>query len=170
MAHCTTPATRLRFTLAAWLAFGVAGCAAKAAEKPVTRQLEGTWELVSIHTRWPDGRVTEPWGAAPVGRLSYGADARMSALLMDAGRNQADGHDVPPDLLPHVASYYGTYSVDTSRRIVMHRVTASLRVNESGILERSYEMRGDTLILTADAIFQGAAVTHTLRWRRMGTP
>ena len=134
------------------------------------RQIVGTWELLSIHTRWPDGRVTEPWGAAPIGRLSYGADARISAQLMDARRNQADGRDAPPEFLPHVASYFGTYAVDTGRKVVTHQVIASIRQNESGVLERRYELRGDTLVLAADAVFEGAAVTHTLQWRRAGTP
>ena len=148
------------------LVFVAGGCGRGEAEDNVKSQLVGTWELLSIHTRWPDGRVTEPWGAAPVGRLSYGADQRMSAQLMDARRNQADGRQVSSDLLNSAASYYGTYSIDTSRRVVTHQVIASLRVNESGVLDRRYEMRGDTLILAADAIFEGEAVTHTLYWLR----
>jgi hypothetical protein len=152
--------------LAAWFAFALAACQAKAHTQPVEEPFVGTWELISIHTRWPDGRVTEPWGTAPIGRLTYDPDARMSAQLMDERRNQADGREVTPDVLSNVASYYGTYSIDTSRRVVIHRVAASLRQNESGIIERRYELRGDTLVLAADGVFQGAQVTHTLHWRR----
>jgi hypothetical protein len=128
--------------------------------------LEGVWELVSVTTRWPDGRVTEPWGAAPVGRLTYGADGRMSALLMDARRNQADGRAVAPEVQVSAAAYYGTYAVDRTRRIVTHQVAASLRASEAGAIERRYALRGDTLVLTADALYEGAPVTHTLVWRR----
>jgi hypothetical protein len=28
-----------------------------------TAALTGTWELVSVTTLWPDGHLTEPWGA-----------------------------------------------------------------------------------------------------------
>jgi len=67
---------------------------------------------VSVTTRWPDGRVTQPWGAAPVGRITYGADGRMATLLLiDARRNQADGRAVPAEVQASAAAYYGTYGV-----------------------------------------------------------
>jgi hypothetical protein len=128
--------------------------------------LVGVWELVSVTTRWPDGRVTEPWGAHPIGRLTYGPDGRMAALLMDGRRNQADGRAVPPELSTSAASYYGTFVVDTARRVVTHHVAASLRAAESGAIERRYELRDGTLILVAAAMYEGSPVTHTLVWRR----
>jgi hypothetical protein len=170
MTHRTTGAAHLCFALAACVTSVATGCSAKASENVAEEQFVGTWELLSLQTRWPDGRTTEPWGTAPIGRLSYGADENMSALVMDARRNQADGRQVPSELLPNVSSYYGTYSVDTSRHVVVHRVVASIRVSESGILERRFEMRGDTLVIAADAVLEGAAVTHTLRWVRATTP
>ena len=129
-------------------------------------QFVGTWELVSVATQWPDGRVTAPWGDAPIGRLSYGADGRMSAQLMDARRNQADGRPLVPDFAANAASYFGAFSVDTARRVVKHRVAASFRAAESGTLERAYELRGDSLILRAEATMDDQRVTHTLVWRR----
>jgi len=128
--------------------------------------LVGVWDLVSIKTRWPDGHITEPWGAAPVGRLTYGADGRMITLLMDARRNQADGRAVPAEAQANVAAYYGTYTVDSARHVVTHRVTASIRTSEAGAIERRYMRNGDTLVLVANALFQGANVTHTLVWHR----
>lgn len=128
--------------------------------------LVGVWDLVSVRTRWPDGRVTEPWGAAPVGRLSYGSDGRMITLLMDARRNEADGQVVPADVQASVAAYYGTYTVDSARQVVTHHVTASLRASEAGSIERRYTLNGDTLVLIAKALYEGSAVTHTLVWHR----
>ena len=160
--------TNRHLYLALWFAF--AACQPKVQVESSEAPFVGTWDLLSIHTRWPDGRVTEPWGSTPIGRLTYSADARMSAQLMDERRNQADGRDVVAEVLPNVASYYGTYSVDTGRRVVIHHVVASLRRNESGTLERRYELRGDTLVLAADALFQGAQVTHNLYWRRAAAP
>lgn len=128
--------------------------------------LVGVWNLVSVTTRWPDGRVTEPWGAAPVGRLTYGVDGRMATLLMDARRNQAAGNAVPAEVQANAAAYYGTYAVDPARHIVTHRVAASLRASEAGAIERRYTVRGDTLVLMADAVYEGAPVTHTLVWHR----
>jgi hypothetical protein len=127
----------------------------------------GVWDLVSVTTRWPDGRVTQPWGAAPIGRLTYGADGRMTALLMDARRNQADGRAVPGEVQASAAAYYGTYEVDPARHVVTHHVAASLRASEAGTLERRYTLSGDTLRLIAEAVYEGAPVTHTLVWRRV---
>jgi hypothetical protein len=90
----------------------------------------------------------------------------MTALLMDARRNLADGRPVPPELQGSAAAYYGTYAVDPARHVVTHHVTASLRASEAGTIERHYRLRDDTLILTADAVYEGALVTHTLVWRR----
>jgi len=157
---------RYRTALAIVFVLSTSACTHSEPTPPPEAQFVGTWDLVSVATRWPDGRVTAPWGDAPIGRLSYGADGRMSAQLMDARRNQADGRPLAPDFAANAASYFGAFSVDTVRRVVKHRVAASLRAVESGTLERGYELRGDSLILTAAATMDGQAVTHTLTWRR----
>ncbi|HEY4128994.1 MAG TPA: lipocalin-like domain-containing protein [Gemmatimonadaceae bacterium] len=129
--------------------------------------LTGVWDLVSVKTRWPDGHVTEPWGTAPVGRLAYGADGRMMTLLMDARRNQADGRVVPADVQASVAAYYGTYTVDSARHVVTHHVATSVRPSEAGTIERRYTVAADTLVLIANALYEGESVTHTLVWHRV---
>jgi hypothetical protein len=121
-------------------------------------------------TQWPDGQQTTPWGAAPVGRLSDGVDGRMTAVLMDAARNRAVGRTVPPELQANVASYFGGFAVDTARRVVRHRVTASIRAAESGVLERAYTFQGDSIVLRASGTLDGRSVTHTLVWRRETCP
>jgi hypothetical protein len=90
----------------------------------------------------------------------------MITLLMDARRNQADGHAVTADVQPNVAAYYGTYTVDSTRHVVIHHVATSVRASEAGAIERSYTLSGDTLWLIANAIYEGQAVTHTLVWHR----
>ena len=73
---------------------------------------------------------------------------------------------MPSELQASAAAYYGTYAVDPERHVVTHHVAASLRASEAGTIERRYTLRGDTLVLTADALYEGATVTHTLVWRR----
>jgi hypothetical protein len=133
---------------------------------PALEPFVGAWDLVSISTEWPDGRVTKVWGDHPVGRLTYGADGRMSALLMDGRRNQADGRDVPPEFQASAAGYFGTFTVDSNRRVVSHHVAASIRATESGTLERAYEFRDDHLALRAVGTIDGMQVTSTLVWKR----
>ena len=61
------------------------------------RPLLGTWKLQSFTTEYQDTRqTTEPLGAHPSGYLSYGADCRMSAILVGEGRKPPAG-DVPTD-------------------------------------------------------------------------
>jgi hypothetical protein len=110
--------------------------------------------------------MSKPWGEAPVGQLTYGTDGRMSALLMDARRNQANGQSAVSEVQANVASYYGSYVVDSTRHVVTHHVIASIRASEGGAIERSYALRNDTLVLTAAALYEGAPVTHTLVWSR----
>lgn len=128
--------------------------------------LVGTWELRSAEMRATDGSITAVWGADPVGRLVYDDQGRMFALLMPKARNQAAGQMVPEELQREVAGYYGTYVVDSEKRIVTHRVAVSLRSTESGELERAFTLQGGTLILTAHAVRASGAVTYVLTWQR----
>ena len=73
---------------------------------------------------------------------------------------------MPSELLASAAAYYGTEGVEPQRQVVTQPVAASFRASEAGTIERRYTLRGDTLVLTADALYEGATVTHTLVWRR----
>jgi hypothetical protein len=39
--------------------------------RPSPASLLGTWELVTFTSRQADGRVEEPWGPHPAGRIVY---------------------------------------------------------------------------------------------------
>ena len=126
----------------------------------------GTWDLVTLRAEWPDGNVSEPWGAHPFGRLVYDAEGRITAVLMHQDRNEASGRPSSPDLHAQMASYYGTYEVDAARTVVIHRVAASFRTNESGALERRYTFDDGRLVLAAPGVQAGVPVTYLLVWRR----
>jgi lipocalin-like protein len=126
----------------------------------------GTWDLVSVEARWPDGHITAPWGANPPGRLIYSKDGRMSALLMHEFRNQATRNEVAAALQNEAAGYFGTYTVDSARHIVSHHVEATLRSVESGTIDRSYEFKSGNLYLIAKATRDKLPVTYVLVWRR----
>lgn len=126
----------------------------------------GTWDLVSVEARWPDGHITAPWGVSPPGRLIYTNDGHMIALLMDERRNQATRNEVAAALQNEAAGYFGTYTVDSVKHIVSHYVEATLRSVESGIINRTYEFKGDKLYLTAKAVRDKLPVTYILVWKR----
>ena len=138
-------------------------CTAQAAAEFV-----GTWELQAVRMQTASDSVVPVWGEHPVGRLVYDAHGRMFALLMPAARNQAAGGPTIPEALAwEVAGYYGSYTVDTVRRVVTHHVRTSLRAAESGSLERSFLFLGSQLVLAAKATRSGAPVTYVLTWRRL---
>ena len=165
-------ATRTRVLRAALLALALAPAVAAQPEEPAddTLRIVGSWELMSVDTHWPDGRVTQRWGTQPLGRLTYDAEGWMVALLMHEGRNQANARAVAPEMLAECAGYFGTYRVDTQKRIVYHTVAASIRASESGTLERAYKLQTDRLSLTAKGTRDGLLVTHVYVWRRLSRP
>ncbi|MDX2007044.1 MAG: lipocalin-like domain-containing protein [Meiothermus sp.] len=127
--------------------------------------------MVSFTAQWPDGRVTEPFGGRPVGRIIYEADGRVTALLMHERRNEADGHRSPPEVQAGFTAYFGTYRTDEERSIVTHSVTASLSAaRASGEFQRHYKIHGDTLTLTFTREQGGLPVTNSLVWRRVSSP
>jgi hypothetical protein len=125
----------------------------------------GTWDLVSVEARWPDGHVTAPWGAHPPGRLIYSEDGRMTALLMHELRNQATRSEVAAALQNEAAGYFGTYSVDSARHIVSHHIEATLRSVESHTIDRTYAFKSGNLYLTAKAVRDSLPVTYVLVWK-----
>ena len=136
------------------------------APESLESQLVGVWDLVSLQTHWPDGRVTEPWGAHPLGRLVYEAQGRMSVVMMHEGRNEAEGRPALADLRDEQAGYFGDYTVDPKKHLVFHHVTASIRGSESGTIERPYEFKGGTLIFTVTGKGEGAVVKTLQTWKR----
>lgn len=133
--------------------------------------LLGTWNLVSFSARLPDGSVTEPWGAHPVGRITYDADGQVAALLMHELRNEADGRSSPPDTQAEFSAYFGSYKVDVARGLVTHQVAASLSAaHASRELQRHYELRDGVLTLSFTRPRNGLPVIHVLSWKRVSTP
>jgi len=159
-----------RSALAGLAVFALTATSGRAADVTDRARFIGTWDLVAVEARWPDGHVTAPWGAHPPGRLIYAEDGHMSALLMHELRNQATGSGVTAALQNEAAGYFGTYTVDTARHIVSHHVEATLRAAESGTIDRAYSFEGETLTLTAKATSGGSPVTYILVWKRAAKP
>jgi hypothetical protein len=134
--------------------------------------LLGTWELLSFWWRTlPDGGVTKPWGAHPVGRITYDANGHVTALLMHELRNEADGLSSPPGIEAEFSAYFGTYTVDPEQKVVVHQVAASLsKAHASGEIRRNYELNEDALTLNFTRAWQGVPTTYSLEWKRISTP
>jgi Lipocalin-like domain len=165
---------------AAMCAASADGCGRAAPQDRVTRSgeltaLVGTWRLVSCESRTTGGEVRYPLGRSPAGRLSYDAGGQMSAQLMDPGRPKFGSGDLARGSDAEVRAaaagyiaYYGRYTLDPSRGVVVHHVEGALFPNwVGGDQARSYRLDGDRLTITTPPIrIGGEDSTTVLVWER----
>jgi hypothetical protein len=139
----------------------------------------GVWKLVSCESKdKTSGEVRFPYGANPVGRITYDAAGRMSATLMNPGRRAIGGsstrgsaaaiREASPDDLREIlggfTAYFGTFDIDESSRTVIHHVQAHLIPSWVGAdLRRTYEFSGDKQLTLTASYDQG--VTRLI-WQR----
>ncbi|MCX6590863.1 MAG: lipocalin-like domain-containing protein [Acidobacteria bacterium] len=154
----------MRFVL--WMLMGMA--MTEAAD--VRRQLIGVWELVSYETKTPDGKVLLPIGEAPVGRITYDKEGRMSAQLMRRGVAKFASNNTQQATPAEIAGiwdtyrgYFGRYTVDEKKKAVIHHVDGAWFPNYVGSDQvRYYRFEADRLILEADL----PTGRSTIVWRR----
>jgi hypothetical protein len=135
--------------------------------------LIGTWALRHFELRFPDGRVTHPFGEAVSGYLFYNTDGFMSAAfgsaqrcagksqdLADVGRREGTGFD-------QFMAYCGRYEVKDDR--ILHSVEVSSMEAWTGtVQERSYEIAdGELTLLTRPLMVGSDAPTGYLVWERV---
>jgi len=133
------------------LAFGAVATAARCDEPGIV----GTWRLVSYEDKPPSGPSRYPYGEAPKGVLMYDDSGHMSIQIMKVPHpNVASGDDsrVTPGekqaLYDAYVAYFGRYSVDSEKGVVIHHVEGDLAdVFIGSDEERPFVLRGDTLIL-----------------------
>lgn len=118
--------------------------------------LVGTWKLVTYEDRPAQGPAVYPYGEKPRGLLIYDATGHMSIQIMTVPHPKVASGDetkVTPRekaaLYDAYAAYFGTYSVDSKRGVVIHHVEADLYDVFIGTdQERPFELTGDRLTLT----------------------
>ena len=119
-------------------------------------QLIGAWNLVSwfeLNSEDHDGRLSPD-----IGKLIYTADGHVSAQIVqrDLGRFQSDDWRVASEAEITSAwkryfGYFGTYSVDSGRQVITHRIEGAWFPNLIGTDQlRRYRFDGSRLVLDAD--------------------
>jgi hypothetical protein len=117
-----------------------------------TAALIGTWRMLSwTREDVASGKVTDAMGADPIGYLSYHADGRMMALVVNRHRPVLEGVR-PTDhekiaLFDSMLAYSGSYTLEDGR--VIHHVDASWNPawGESDLI-RPYSLDGDRLLIS----------------------
>lgn len=145
----------------------------------VAATLVGSWDLVSLENRGEDGSVHKPFGEAPVGRITYTADGRMTAQIMRDVRETfatdqlySGSADEKAAAYDSYIAYYGSFAVDPAAGTVTHRITGSLFPNWSGGEQtRFYTLAGDTLTLsTPPFASNGREISVHVVWKRATGP
>jgi hypothetical protein len=131
----------------------------------------GTWKLISIETRGPDGALipgpNPVGGVNPTGTVMYDASGHVSLQIMPSGR--APSLNTLQPLAPEQAkealfgyvAYYGTYTLDERAKVMHIHFDGSLNPSMVGTTgERFYEFEGDRMTFRAGA-------NTRLSWRRV---
>lgn len=145
------------------------------AQPPLAERVVGTWTLVSYEARYPDGRVVPIYGPAPVGRLIYDRQGRMSVHIADPRRPRFASADrlLATDAEVRAAfdgyfGYFGTYTVDGKAGTMTHHVDGAAFPNYAGTDQaRQLTVEGDRLELATPPIARaGESATFHVVWRR----
>jgi hypothetical protein len=124
----------------------------------VKKQLAGEWTLVTYEVFPENGPARS--GNYDVGRINYG-DREMSAHLMRTER---------PAEPQSYLGYFGPYTIDAARKIVVHHVVgSSLRTWIGTEQVRHYAFSSDGTQLTL-SLKSGDRITQTLTWARTKQP
>ena len=117
--------------------------------------LVGSWRLVAYEDRPSAGSPVFPFGKNPKGLLIYSSTGQMSIQIMKQPHPRVasgDEEKVTPEekqtLFDSFMAYFGTYSVEPTRGVVIHHVEGDLwGVFDGKAEERPFELSGDRLTL-----------------------
>ncbi|MDA0770205.1 MAG: lipocalin-like domain-containing protein [Chloroflexi bacterium] len=136
----------------------------------------GGWSLKSYEAICSDGRVTQPYGDAPYGKIIYDADGNLGVLLTASDREKF-ASDNPARSTPDEAkgamdkmmAYCGTYAIDNEKQIVTHQLEASSFPNwENSDQVRIFTFDGNQLKLESlPTQFRDVTWTLSLVWERI---
>ena len=143
----------------------------------LSSQLPGTWQLVSRVdvTESGEPRPEPSLGEDPIALLIYDRSGHFAAQFMKRDRSVAapDGPAAGPNnsrAQGGYDAYFGTYTVDDQQSTVTQRLLGVLsNENVGAVLTCGVRVVGDTLVIRLQTTsVDGAPVTRTLTWRRVG--
>ncbi|MEW6209027.1 MAG: lipocalin-like domain-containing protein [Acidobacteriota bacterium] len=128
------------------------------------KEFLGAWKLIAVEDRLADGEIVYPYGRDPVGLLIYDASGKMSVQIMKRDRAPVSSGEMEEikAALEGFTSFFGSYEIDQTRGVIIHRVEGHLLPDSVGkALERKYEFSGDRLILRPSP-------TRRVVWEKVG--
>jgi hypothetical protein len=146
-----------------------AGSVADAQTPPVKDRLLGAWKLVKWEVYDANGGPARP-GNYDIGQVVYSDAGLMSAHLMNSAMSSQKGRTADWDRAAAARlymGYFGRFTVDEAKGIVVHHVTgSSLPAYVGSNQVRYYKMSADGNSLTL-SLKDGERVTQTLYWEKI---
>jgi hypothetical protein len=139
-------------------------------------RLVGTWRLIAVESRLPDGTRNYPYGHNPLGILMYDDHGNMAVQLMARGRPPFKSADLKggtaqeaKEALDGAAVYFGTYETDEQTDTVCHHIKGSVFPNWIGTVQRrKATVEGNRLILSTGPLLMGGSESDVvLEWQRV---
>jgi hypothetical protein len=136
-------------------------------------QLVGTWKLLSASSITTNGeRDATPYGANPSGSLTYGSDARVTALISYGGRKPLSGLgslEEQAEAFKTFFAYAGRYTL-TGDKVTHHVEISSIQNYVGRDLPRNARFEQDRLVLTTPpTTVNGKVQTIELVWQRLAS-
>jgi Lipocalin-like domain len=138
-------------------------------------KLLGTWKLVSASSKTSKGEQIEPpYGARPVGFLSYTADGRVTSLISFSGRKllSVGGETLAvqeeqAEAFKTFFAYAGRYTL-SGDKVTHHVEISSIQNYVDKDLVRNIKFQDDRIILlTPPTLVNGKIQIIELLWQRM---
>jgi hypothetical protein len=140
----------------------VAEARSQPAQGEAAQRLVGIWRYVGT---WIDGKPRPNRGANPKGYIFYAASGEMAAQIAPDRVNPMAGATPTAEeakaALADYVSYLGTWSLDERAGTVTHHRVASVQPGPLTEYVRTYEFKGDRLIL------RPVGTTQEVVWERM---
>lgn len=147
-------------------------------QKPVKDAIVGAWSLVSVTSETDDGKKGEPFGPSPKGIIIFSNDGHFSLFQSRADVPKIAANDrakaTPEEAQTIVSSsiaYYGTYSIDEQKKVMVVNLAASTYPNVAAIPDQK---RTITVLSSDELKFDNPRTPNgmTLRtaWKRATAP
>ncbi|KFE72243.1 lipocalin-like domain-containing protein [Hyalangium minutum] len=139
-------------------------------------RLVGTWQLIAVEGRLPDGSRNHPYGKNPLGMLIYDSHGNMAVQLMNRNRPSFTSADLKgstgqeaKEALDGAAVYFGSYETDEQTARVCHHIQGSVFPNWIGTVQRRRAtLEGNRLVLSTGPLLMGGTESEiVLEWQRV---
>jgi hypothetical protein len=136
----------------------------------------GTYRLITTETRDASGTWAATPNFASIGYITYAQTGHMGVHLMPRERDRFAGNAPTADeaqaALRGYAAYFGTFTVHSKEKFVVHHRAGQLNPGGDPEVKRFFDFDGDRLILTPPPADGGGKdkATNRLVWERLPNP